>query len=139
MEKEIILDAENAVVGRLASFAAKQALLNNKVTIVNSEKAIIVGKKDVILGKYIQKRQLGKGVQKGPHIPSRSDMILRRMIRGMLPWDRSKGREAYKKIFCYKGVPEKYQGKQKDFMKIENKKPLNYLKIEDISRALGKH
>jgi len=137
MSNEIIIDAENAVVGRLASFAAKKALQGNKLAVVNSEKAIIIGKKELILDKYIKKRQLGKGVQKGPHMPSRADMILRRIIRGMLPWDRAIGREAYKRIYCFNGVPEKYKNKEKDFMKLETKKAINYLTIKDISRELG--
>jgi large subunit ribosomal protein L13 len=136
MEKEIILDGENAVAGRLASFAAKKALLGNKVTVLNSEKTIIIGKKKVILEKYFHMRSLGKGVQKGPYIPSRPDMILRRMIRGMLPWDRTRGREAFKRVYCFKSVPEKYQNKIKDAIKFEKKEALNSLTIKEISNTI---
>jgi len=138
MTNEIIVDAENSVVGRLGSFVAKKALQGNKVTVVNSEKAIIIGKKDIVINRYIERRQLGKGVQKGPNMPSRSDMILRRMIRGMLPWHKTTGRNAFKLIYCYKGIPEKYKNKEKDFLKLESKKALNYMTIQDISRELGK-
>jgi len=134
--KEIIIDAEDSVVGRLASFAAKQALRGKNIVVINSEKAIIVGKRNVVLDKYIKKRQLGKGVQKGPHIPSKPDMILRRMIRGMLPWDRTKGREAFKRIYCFNEAPEKYKKKEK--IKLENKKVLNFVTIKEISKALGR-
>ena len=137
MSNEIIVDAENSVVGRLASFVAKKALQGNNLVVVNSEKARIIGKKKVILGRYIQKRQLGKGVQKGPNLPSKSDMILRRMIRGMLPWDKAKGRDAYKKVYCFKGVPDKYKNKEK--IKFESKEALNFITIQDISKALGKN
>jgi len=138
MLNEIIINAENSVVGRLASFVAKKALQGNKVTILNSEKAIIIGKRSVIINRYIQKRQLGKGVQKGPNMPSRSDMILRRMIRGMLPWHRTIGREAFKLVYCYKGIPEKYKNKEKEALHLETKTALNYITIQDISKALGK-
>ena len=75
MTNEIIVDAENSVVGRLGSFVAKKALQGNKVTVVNSEKAIIIGKKDIVINRYIERRQLGKGVQKGPNMPSRSQIL----------------------------------------------------------------
>ncbi len=135
-EKEIIINGEDAVAGRLASFAAKQALLGNNIVVLNSEKAVIVGKKKVILEKYFYMRSLGKGVQKGPYIPSRPDMILRRMIRGMLPWDRTKGRDAFKRVYCFKSVPEKYQGKLKDAVKFEKTTALNHLTIKEIANAL---
>jgi len=135
-EKEIIIDGEDAVAGRLASFAAKKALLGNKVTVLNSEKAIIVGKKNVILAKYFHMRSLGKGAQKGPYFPSRADMILRRMIRGMLPWDRTKGREAFKRVYCFKSIPEKYQSKFKDAIRFEKTTALNHLTIKEIANAL---
>ena len=38
----VVVNAENAVVGRLASYVAKVALNGEEVTIVNAEKAIIV-------------------------------------------------------------------------------------------------
>lgn len=135
-EKEIIIDAENAVAGRLACFAAKKALLGNNIVVLNSEKAIIIGKKKVILEKYFHMRSLGKGVQKGPFFPSRPDMLLRRMIRGMLPWDRTRGREAFKRVYCFKGIPEKYQSKVKDAIKYSKTDALNYLTIKEISNAI---
>ncbi len=45
---KIIINAENGSFGRVASFAAKQALLGNEVTVVNSEKAIITGNKKML-------------------------------------------------------------------------------------------
>ena len=49
MENEIIIDATDAALGRMATFAAKQALNGKKVIILNSEDAIITGKKHAIL------------------------------------------------------------------------------------------
>jgi large subunit ribosomal protein L13 len=135
-QKEIIINAEDATAGRLASFAAKKALLGFNVVVLNSEKALIVGRKNVILAKYFHMRSLGKGAQKGPYFPSRPDMIMRRMIRGMLPWDRTRGREAFKRVYCFKAVPEKYQGKIKDAVKFEKTKALNYLTIKEIANTI---
>jgi large subunit ribosomal protein L13 len=136
MANEIIIDAQGAVVGRLASFAAKKALQGNKIIVVNAEKARIIGRKRVILDDYIKKRALGKGVQKGPHFPYRPDMILRRMIRGMLPWKRTTGREKFREIKCFISIPVEYQNKMKDAVKFEIKNALNYLTLEELSKLI---
>ena len=44
-----VYDAENMVVGRLGSKAAKAAILGDKVVIVNAEKAIITGKRRTVI------------------------------------------------------------------------------------------
>ncbi len=41
----MIINADNLIIGRIASFAAKKALLGEKVVIVNSEEAVMTGKK----------------------------------------------------------------------------------------------
>ncbi len=37
----MIIDANNMILGRLASFAAKKALLGEKIDVINCEKAVI--------------------------------------------------------------------------------------------------
>lgn len=132
--KEIIIDAQGAVAGRLASFAAKQALLGNKVFIINSEKAIITGSPQQILRKYLARLKLGRGVQKGPKFPRRPEMILRRMIRGMLPWKKARGRNAFKLIKCFLGVPKDMEGKE--VLKLEKKINTKYITLEKLSNLI---
>lgn len=108
---QIIIDAENAVLGRLSSFLAKKALLGKEIRIVNSEKAIVQGKEKDILEKYREKRARG-GYGKGPKFPTSPDMIVKRTIRNMLPYKQARGREALKRIRCYKGIPKEFQGKK---------------------------
>jgi len=134
--KEIIIDAEHCVLGRIASYAAKKALQGNKIIIVNSEKAIIVGKKKDILNRYHDKFSLGGTSQKGPFFSRISENIMRRTIRGMLPWKRTRGREAYKRIFCYKGVPTEYKDKPKEI--ISKSDAINYLTLQQLCKAIGK-
>ena len=47
-----VIDAENAILGRLASYVAKQVLKGEEIVIVNSEKAIITGNKKNIQKNY---------------------------------------------------------------------------------------
>ncbi len=131
---EIIIDATNSVVGRLASFAAKKLLQGNKIIVVNSEQAIMTGDSKLYMEKYIHKLRLGTGAQKGPHYPRRPEMMVRRMIRGMLPWKRTTGREAYRRIKCFVGVPEEYLSKEK--IKIEKKIKTKFITLGEFSKLI---
>lgn len=131
--KEIVIDANNTALGRLASFAAKQALQGNSITIVNAEKAIIIGKPKKILERYLEKSRLGHGAQKGPIFSIKSDAIVRRAIRGMLGRKKARGREAFKKIRCYESMPEKYAGAEKLTFK---KDALNFITIESLVKSI---
>ncbi|MEM2089483.1 MAG: 50S ribosomal protein L13 [Candidatus Pacearchaeota archaeon] len=131
---EIIIDAQNTVVGRLASFAAKKALQGHNIIIINSEKAIITGSPEKILEKYIKRLQLGRGVQKGPKFSRRPEMILRRAIRGMLPWKKARGREAFKRVKCFLGVPEEF--KNKESIRLEKEIKTKYITLEKLSNLI---
>ncbi|MBN2459510.1 50S ribosomal protein L13 [Candidatus Woesearchaeota archaeon] len=106
----MIIDANNRIVGRIGSYAAKQALLGEKIDIINCEKAIISASREGVFAKYKQKQDMG-GPRKGPFLIRLPDRFVRRIIRGMLPMERARGQEAYKRIMCYIGVPEEFKGK----------------------------
>jgi len=134
----MIIDAKNKIVGRIATVAAKSAILGEKVDIVNCEQAIITGKKDYL---HIEaKRKRDMGTFKGPFYSRMPDRFLRRMIRGMLPYKQDKGKNAYKKIMCYVGLPKEFEGKdltnikEADMSKLSNK---NYVSIKDVCKKLG--
>lgn len=133
--REIIIDATNATLGRLASYAAKQSLQGKKVTILNSEKTIITGRKKFTIGKYQEKKQRGGVSQKGPFFPKDPERIVKRTIRGMLPnFREGKGKEAFKRIICYKGVPEEY--KEKKAIKAGKEKNTSYISVNEISSKI---
>lgn len=131
-----IIDVENAVVGRIASFAAKKALLGEKIIIVNADKAVITGDPKVIIKKYNERFDVGTP-HHGPKWPKRPDAILRRIIRGMLPknW---RGRQALKNVEVYIGIPEEYKEKETKIEKF-NKKELEtkYITLGELSKRLG--
>ncbi|MHA1771453.1 MAG: 50S ribosomal protein L13 [Candidatus Thorarchaeota archaeon] len=110
-----VYDAENMVVGRLAAKAAKAALLGDLVIIVNAEKAIITGDKRTVIDAYKEKRNIRTSYnpRKGPFHHRRPDKMVRRMIRGMLPYPRPRGKEAFKRVKVYIGVPDEYSETEK--------------------------
>ncbi len=131
---QIVIDADNAILGRLAAFAAKQALNGNHIVIVNSEKAIIIGGEKDILAKYKKRRARGKGSLKGPYFPSKPAAILKRVIRGMLPYKKAHGKEAFKRTRCYEGLPTKYKDAKKIISKRE--KPFKFITLEKLCKLL---
>ncbi|MCF7798635.1 50S ribosomal protein L13 [Candidatus Woesearchaeota archaeon] len=104
----IVIDATNLILGRFATFAAKQALLGEDVRVINAEKAIISGSKAKSIEDAKVRRNRGTPA-KGPFIPRVADRYVRRTIRGMLPHRQAKGAEAYKRVLCYVGKPEEFK------------------------------
>ena len=130
MSETIVLDAEGCTMGRLASYAAKEALKENKVVIFNAGKAIISGKRDEIFRDY-KKRYDAKSKTNprryGPKRPKNPDRFLRRVVRGMLPWKNPSGKAALKRVMVYMGRPER------EMMKKE-KLDLSKVKLADNSQ-----
>ncbi len=137
----MIINAENTILGRLASYAAKQALLGERVEIINCEKAVLTGTRENVFKKY-KNRQSPTDVVHKPIVPKMPDMLVRRTVRGMLPWKKDRGREAYKKIICHIGIPENLKDKEMinlDSANISKLKTLKYVYVKDVSRYLGKN
>jgi large subunit ribosomal protein L13 len=138
-DKLYVIDAENALVGRIATQAAKQALHGNKVRIINAEKAVISGTKKFLVPEW--KRRFLMGVpRKGPFIHRYPDRMLRRIIRGMLPYHQPRGRVAFANTMCYIGVPTELKGVQAhkiagaDASKLPESR---YMTIAQLCKELG--
>jgi large subunit ribosomal protein L13 len=105
-----VIDGKNATLGRLASYAAKEALKGEEIVIVNCESLIITGSKQNIRKEFLISRSRVGSSQKGPKISRDSEKIVKRTIRGMLPNHRfGRGREAFKRIRCYVGIPKEFE------------------------------
>lgn len=135
----MIIDATNMIAGRIATVAAKKALLCEEVIIINSEKAVLTGTKAWLLSRFQQKRNHGAALV-GPYFPKKSERIMKRIIRGMLPYKESKGREAFARVKCYIGVPAEYEGKETQTIqgasvsKLPNTK---YVELGELSKLIG--
>jgi large subunit ribosomal protein L13 len=131
---KIFIDAEGAIRGRIASFAAKQALQGNEIFILNSEKAIISGSPYMNIQDFKELRKLNSmKPEKGPFFSKSPERMMKRCIRGMLPDYRvGRGREAWKKIKCYAGLPEEF--KKEKAIKIKTSEPPKHMTIEKLGR-----
>ncbi len=133
---KMIIDANGAILGRLSTNAAKHLLKGEEIAIFNSEKTIISGKKSTIKNMYKKKREIGT-YRKGPFFPRMPDMIVKRTIRGMIPYQTAQGRAAFKRLKCYIGIPKEFEGKKIEIIEGAKKQPVNYITIGELSESLG--
>ena len=131
-----IIDAEGAVLGRLCTAVAKRLLNGEEIAVIHSEKAIVTGKKDMTKAHYKHEREVGT-YRKGPFYPRMPDRILKRTIRGMIPYQEPHGRTAFKRLKCYIGVPKEFQGKPFEKITAAEKHPADYMTLQEVSQFLG--
>src|SRR3989304_3472387 len=113
MNEPIVIDAKNSILGRIASYAAKQALLGKKVTVVNCNDALLTGRRNMVLEQYSHMRSRGKGAQKGPILPRVAEKLMKRTIRGMLEYTQKRGEAALDRIMCYNETPKEFESVKK--------------------------
>ncbi len=142
-DKVLVVDATGLVAGRLASIVAKRLLRGERVIIVNTEKAIITGEKERVKNWYMKRvsewRTHYNPEKRGPKVPRRPDLIMKRMVRGMLPYKKPKGREALKRLRVYIGTPPELANSAKWVP--EEAKPQNtavgFVTLMELAKAVG--
>ncbi|WP_370573435.1 50S ribosomal protein L13 [Methanomethylovorans sp.] len=134
-----IIDANGLILGRLASDVAKRLLAGEKIDIVNAEKAVISGSKLDTIEEYRGKIETGS-TEFGPHFPKRPDRILKRTVRGMVPYRRARGRDAMARLKVHVGVPLELKDKEIIQIAEANMKRLSsnkYMRLGDVSTKMG--
>ena len=131
---KIFIDAEGSAMGRVCSYAAKQALGGNEIVIINSDKAIISGRKEQNIADFKLRRQLNTiKPEKGPFFSKSTEKIMKRCVRGMLPDFRlGRGKVAFRLVKCYNTIPAEF-AKEK-FIKINEKAPTRQMTVSELSR-----
>ncbi len=135
-----VIDADGHILGRLSSYIAKRLLEGEKIVVVNAEKAIITGSPENVFERYKEKYDRGSK-EKGPYFPRHPEKIFKRTVRGMLPWKSRRGREAFKRLRVFIGVPDALKGRE--FQKIEQalyervSRTEKYVYLADVSKHLG--
>ena len=102
------VNAEGLIVGRMCSKVAKRLLNGEEVIILNAEKAVFSGKKkSKVLEAHIF-LEVG-APERGPFHYRRPDRFLKKTVRGMVPYRLPKGKNAYKRLKVFMGVPIEYK------------------------------
>jgi large subunit ribosomal protein L13 len=137
----IVIDATNQIMGRLASYAAKNALSGSTVIVLNAEKAVISGRKSNIVEeakRRLKTRTLANQTTAPVH-QRRPDLYLRRVVRGMLPWKKAKGKAAFHRVLIFMGVPEEYSSKKASKVPDADASRLTspYMTLEALAQEIG--
>jgi large subunit ribosomal protein L13Ae len=143
-KKAVIIDAKGHLLGRLATYVAKQLELGQKVVIIRCEHMLMSGNHFKNKIKYMDflRKRMSTNPKKGPihfRTPSR---ITWRVIRGMLPRKTDKGAAALGRLKCFDGCPLSLNAKKKmcipDALKVVRLKPRSkYSCVGDIARECG--
>lgn len=135
--KKLIYDGENAIFGRVSAVVAKELLKGNSVILINCEKMFVSGNPKIFAEKILKKRRMGRGgSMKGPKYVRDEEKLVKRMIRGMLPWDRSKGREAYRRLRCYRGNGDLSDSDLKEAKSFSHQVPQKSSTIKQLVRLI---
>jgi large subunit ribosomal protein L13 len=136
-----VIDGNNLVMGRMGAKTAKYLLNGEEVVILNAEKIAIVGRTEQIVGKYWNRRQRKDKAnpENSAKTPRRPDMFVKRVIRGMLPFKKARGKKAYKNLRVYVGEPAEFKDKAKEDlsrMSCLNVKS-RYIEVGKVCERLG--
>jgi len=133
-----LVNADGLILGRMASKVAKKLLNGEKVIIVNAEKAVLSGKKKSKVAEAKEFLEVGAPRQ-GPFHYRRPDRIMRKTVRGMLPFKQPKGKQAYKKLKVFMGVPEDLKGQQMITLKEAEAAKLKgpYFTLAELAKEVG--
>ncbi len=134
-----IIDARDAILGRLGSNVARRIMDGEEIVIVNAESILITGEKSSIFKDYKAKVDRGDTTKrKGPFYPRRADLLFKRAVRGMIPWTSTSGREAYRRLHVFVGTPKQFADSGKETVEFAMKKiGGKYTTLGAVSKFLG--
>jgi large subunit ribosomal protein L13 len=134
-DADVVVDARNCIVGRVASEVAQRALAGETVAVVNAEDAVITGSEEDVMATYEKRAEVGS--DRGPHYPTRPDGIFKRAVRGMIPYKKQRGREALSNVRVYVGNPFDEDGEALEDTTLDRLSNIKFLTLGEISENLG--
>jgi large subunit ribosomal protein L13 len=133
-DADLVVDTRDCILGRVASQVAERALDGERIAVVNAERAVITGSEEQLTEKYLERRSHGS--DRGPYYPKRPDRIFKRSVRGMLPYKKSRGREALENVRAYIGNPYDEAERLED-TSLDRLSNIRFVSLGDISESLG--
>jgi large subunit ribosomal protein L13 len=134
-DADVVVDARDCIMGRVASEVAQRALAGETVAVVNAEQAVITGSDEDVMSVYEKRAEVGS--DRGPYYPKRPDRIFKRAIRGMLPYKSKRGREAFENVRVYVGNPHDYDASVLDDTSLDRLSNIKFISLGEISANLG--
>ena len=139
IDADVVVDARDCILGRVASEVAQKALAGETVAVVNAERAVITGNEEATMETYHTRANLGS--DSGPYYPKRPDRIFKRAIRGMLPYKTEEGQEALSNVRVYVGNPyerdDDVESVVLDDTSLDRLSNIKFTTLGKISESLG--
>ncbi|MFH1470693.1 MAG: 50S ribosomal protein L13 [Candidatus Micrarchaeota archaeon] len=134
-----IIDAKGCVLGRVGSRVAKMLLTGEEVALVNAGEAVLSGNPQSTTEKFIARRSAKNRAnpEHSPHWPRRPDLLVRRMLRGMLPYRTTRGRLAFKRLKVYTAQPAELSKAEVLEMTSASKLRTDSITINELCKNLG--
>ncbi len=139
---KVVIDGTNQILGRLASLVAKKLLSGEQVVVVNAEKIVVSGDPKMVIESYkklFQVSTLRNPERTGIRRPRTPVRLFKAAVKGMLPKNKPRGREALKRLRVYIGVPPEYADAEKvrfqeaDVSRLKGK----YITLGDVALQMG--
>jgi len=134
-DADTVVDARDCILGRVASQVAERALDGERIAVVNAERAVVTGRENDVIETFRARRQ--QGSDRGPMYPKRPDRILKRSIRGMVPYKRPRGREAFENVRVYVGNPYDEEAEVLEDASLDRLSTIKFVQLGEISESLG--
>jgi len=143
MKRVVIVDATNQIVGRMATRIAKMLLEGFEVHVVNAEKAVFSGRPEMVVQAY--QLLLDVKTHKNPYRtkikrPRSPQALIKDTIKGMLPKETPRGREALRRLKVYIGEPElkNVKGERLRFLDADSKRLSGkYITVAEVAARMG--
>jgi len=137
-KRATIINAEGLIIGRMASIIAKRILNGEEITIVNAEKAVVSGKKKSRVMEAKEFLEVG-APRRGPFHYKRPDRIVRRTVRGMVPYKQPKGKQAYKRLKVFIGIPAELKDQKMETLADARAEKLTcpYFTVGEFAKEIG--
>ncbi|MCH7659933.1 MAG: 50S ribosomal protein L13 [Euryarchaeota archaeon] len=134
-EADLVVDARDCILGRVASQVADAALSGQRVAVVNAESAVITGSEEDVMSVYRKRTEIGS--DRGPYYPKRPDGIMKRAIRGMIPYKTTRGREAFENVRVYVGNPHDKEAEVLEDTSLDRLSNIKFIQLGEVSDNLG--
>jgi large subunit ribosomal protein L13Ae len=143
-EKEVVIDGRGHLLGRLASYVAKDLLSGQRVVVVRTEEILKSG--SLYRNKMYRQETLARAINTNPRrgfkhykAPSR---IFWKVVSGLLPHKEVRGAAALGRLRIFEGIPFPYDHKKKmvvpDALKILRVKPeRHFCRLGELAHQTG--
>ena len=134
-DADLVVDAGDCILGRVASEVAERAMAGDRVAVVNAERTVITGNEESTMEVYRKRADIGS--DSGPYYPKRPNGIMKRAIRGMVPYKTDRGREAFENVRVYVGDPFDEEGEVVEGTSLDRLSNIKFTSLGEVSEQLG--